>query len=87
MLFRSAHIARLSEKLDAVRSMSLEDIRKTYREQLHNPQHEHSDAISKGAGLGWLTIARDAKQPLQYSFASDPTSNGASAFFFAKAVV
>ena len=83
----TAHIARLSEKLDAVRSMSLEDIRKTYREQLHNTQHAQTDAISKGAGLGWLTIARDAKQPLEYSFASDPASNGASAFFFAKAVV
>lgn len=83
----TAHVARLSEKLDVVRSMSLEDIRKTYREQLRNTQHEHSDAISKGAGLGWLTIARDSKQPLEYSFASDPGSDGKTAFFFAKAVV
>jgi Family of unknown function (DUF6272) len=83
----TAHIARLSEKLEAVRCMSLEDIRKTYREQLHNTQHVNTDAISKGAGLGWLTIARDAKQPLEYSFASDPASNGAGAFFFAKVVV
>lgn len=83
----TAHVARLSAKLDVVRSMSLEDIRKTYREQLHNTQHEHTDAISKGAGLGWLTIARDAKQPLEYSFASDPASSGATTFFFAKAVI
>ncbi len=83
----TAHIARLSEKLDALRSMSLEDIRQTYREQLRNTQHELNDAVSKGAGLGWLTIARDCKQPLEYSFASDPASSGRTAFFLAKAVV
>ncbi|MDP3654251.1 MAG: SiaB family protein kinase [Rhodoferax sp.] len=83
----TAHIARLSEKLDAVRSMSLEDIRKSYRAQLHNTEHETTDTVSKGAGLGWLTIARDSKQPLAYSFSSDLESQGKTAFFFVKAVV
>lgn len=83
----TAHIARLSEKLDAVRSMSLEDIRKSYRAQLHNTEHEITDTVSKGAGLGWLTIARDSKQPLEYSFTSEPESQGKTAFFFVKAVI
>ena len=83
----TAHITRLSEKLDALRSMSLDDIRKSYRVQLHNTGHETSDTLSKGAGLGWLTIARDSRQPLEYSFSSDPESNGKTAFFFVKAVI
>ena len=83
----TTHIARLSEKLDALRSMSLEDIRRSYREQLHNTGHETSDPLSKGAGLGWLTIARDSRQPLEYSFSSDPESSGRTAFFFVKAVI
>ena len=83
----TAHIARLSDKLDAVRAMSLAELRKTYREQLHNTEHEKTDTVSKGAGLGWLTIARDCKQPLVYSFSSDPASNGKAAFFFVKAVI
>lgn len=84
----TAHIPRLSEKLDAVRAMSLEEIKKAYKEQLHNTEHEQQDQVSRGAGLGWLTIARDSHQPLEYSFASDPLSrNGASAYFFVKAVI
>lgn len=83
----AAHIARLTEKLDAVRSMSLEEIRARYREQLHKNPLEPADPVSKGAGLGWLTIARDSKQPLEYRFASAPEAGGTTAFFLAKVVV
>lgn len=83
----AAHIARLSEKLDTVRAMSLEEIRMSYRTQLHNTEHASTDTLSKGAGLGWLTIARDSKQPLEYSFTSEPESQDKTAFFFVKAVI
>ncbi len=68
-------VPRLTEKLNAVRAMSLEEIKQSYRDQqLRNPTHSADDPISKGAGLGLLTIARDSSAPLEYSFASTPTS-------------
>ena len=67
---QTSHVSRLTEKLEQVRSMSLDEIKQAYKAQLKNEEHAN-DAISRGAGLGWLTIARDAKMPLEYSFQSD----------------
>jgi hypothetical protein len=64
-------IARLDEKLRAVQSMSADEIKAAYRAQLRNDAHAETDRISKGAGLGLLTIARDARAPLEYGFASE----------------
>jgi len=83
----TAHIPRITEKLDEVRSMSLEEIKKAYKEQLHNAAHNEVNKESKGAGLGWLTVARDSKQPLEYSFSSDPVGEGRFAYFLVKAVI
>ncbi len=71
-------VPRLTEKLNAVRAMSLEEIKQSYREQLRNPTHSADDPISKGAGLGLLTIARDSCAPLEYSFASTSTASSTS---------
>jgi hypothetical protein len=80
-----AHVPRLTDKLDTLRAMSLEEIKQSYREQLRNPDHNANDTLSKGAGLGLLTIARDASAPLEYSFASTPESEGRTAQFHVKA--
>lgn len=80
-----AHVPRLTDKLDTLRAMSLEEIKQSYREQLRNPDHSTNDTLSKGAGLGLLTIARDASAPLEYSFASTPESEGRTAQFHVKA--
>jgi hypothetical protein len=77
-------IPRITEKLNQVRSMSLDQIKKAYKEQLKNTEQ---DQQSKGAGLGWLTIARDSKEPLEYSFTSDYMSGGKYAHFLVKAVI
>lgn len=79
------YVERLSSKLDAVRAMSLEQIKQSYREQLRNSEHRQTDTVSKGAGLGLLTIARDASAPLEYSFAPDPDPTGRTALFHVKA--
>jgi magnesium-transporting ATPase (P-type) len=84
---RSEQIARISEKLDQVRAMSLEEIKKAYKEQLHNNAHAQEDSLSKGAGLGWLTVARDARQPLEYSFTSDHGGENDYAYFLVRAVI
>jgi hypothetical protein len=83
----TVQIPRITEKLDSVRSMSLEEIKKAYKEQLHNSAHEDQNKESKGAGLGWLTVARDSKQPLEYSFSSDAVGDGKYAYFLVKAVI
>ncbi len=81
----AAHVPRLTDKLDALRAMSLEEIKQSYREQLRNPDHSATDTLSKGAGLGLLTIARDASAPLEYSFAPSPDNEGRTALFHVKA--
>ena len=62
---RIDHIERIRSKLEPLRSMTLEEIKAAYRAQLRNDTHEQ-DSISKGAGLGLLTVARDATEPIEY---------------------
>lgn len=81
------HIARLTEKLNALQTMSLAEIKENYRAQLRNAEHSETDTISKGAGLGLLTIARDASAPLEYSFASTSDPRSRTAQFYVKALV
>lgn len=71
----------LKEKIDRVRDMSAEDIKKAYREKLRS----ENDPASKGAGLGFLTLARDATRPINYAFEKLP--NDANVFFYLKAVI
>lgn len=79
------YVARLADKLNAVRAMSLDEIKQNYREQLRNTEHGAQDPLSKGAGLGLLTIARDARGPLEYSFASTADPAARTALFHVKA--
>lgn len=79
------HVARLTDKLTALRAMSLEEIKQSYREQLHNDAHSSTDTQSRGAGLGLLTMARDASAPLEFSFASTPEPHDRTALFHVKA--
>lgn len=80
-------IPRISDKLTTIRNMSLEEIKAAYREQLANDAHESSDRISKGAGLGLLTIARESTHPIEFNFASGPASEDRFAYFYIKAVI
>lgn len=61
----------LREKLEPLRSMSVDEIKQAYRMSLR----ADTPAESKGAGLGFLTMARDASAPLEFAFhprADDP---------------
>lgn len=82
-----AYVERLACKLDAVRAMSLEQIKQSYREQLRNAEHARTDTISRGAGLGLLTIARDACAPLEYSFTPTTDPSGRTTLFYVKACI
>lgn len=55
---------RLEKKLGLLVTMSLEEIKQSYRASLR----AEGEADSKGGGIGLLTLARDAVEPLQFSF-------------------
>lgn len=63
---RLEHVPRLQEKLEPLRRMTLEEIKLAYREQLRNDEHKEQNPDSKGAGLGFLTVAREASEPIDY---------------------
>lgn len=62
---RIEQVDRIRAKLDPLRTMTLDEIKAAYREQLRNDAHAE-DSISKGAGLGFLTVAREASEPIDY---------------------
>lgn len=60
----SADVDSLRDKLEPLRNMSLEQIKQAYKASLRADTPEDS----KGAGLGFLTMARDASAPLEFAF-------------------
>ena len=74
-------VEALRAKLEPLRSMTLEDIKKAYRETLRTAEPEGS----KGAGLGFLTVARDASAPLEFEF--EPCGDAGAVMFYVKATI
>jgi hypothetical protein len=60
----SAEVEALRNRLEPLRSMSVEQIKQAYKESLRT----EAPKDSKGAGLGFLTMARDASAPLEFAF-------------------
>lgn len=86
-LIEKQYIPRIRERIEPLLALGTGEIRKMYRQQLHNETHTEQDTISKGAGLGLLTIARDASEPLEYSVTDvvgSPAKN--LAYFYLKAI-
>lgn len=82
-LVAAQNVARVREKLEAVRAMSPAEVKEAYKRQLRG----ETDAASKGAGLGFLTMARDASAPIEFVFADLPQGAPGSQFLFLRAVV
>ncbi|MBU1350663.1 MAG: SiaB family protein kinase [Gammaproteobacteria bacterium] len=76
----SLMVEDLRVKLSALRNMTLEEIKQAYRQTLRGGPPEGS----KGAGLGFLTVARDAKEPLEFDF---DTESGGSPVLYLKAAI
>jgi hypothetical protein len=57
-------VGHLRERLEPLCNMSLEEIKQAYKVSLRSDTPEES----KGAGLGFLTMARDASAPLEFAF-------------------
>jgi hypothetical protein len=86
-LVEQQHVERIRQKIEPLRSMTMDDIKKAYREQLKNELHNEQDSISKGAGLGFLTVARDASEPIEYSLTPVDGHEGELAYFYLKAII
>jgi len=67
---------KLREKLEHLRSLTIDEIKLEYKEMLRS----ETPPDSKGAGLGFLTMARDASAPLEFEF-SPPAADGTSMFY------
>lgn len=78
----NSRVDHLRETLEPLRHMTLEEIKHAYKETLRAETPEHS----KGAGLGFLTMARDASAPLEYSFLPIG-ADSASTMFFLTAII
>jgi hypothetical protein len=78
---RVALAETLRERLETLRRMTLDEIKACYRESLRSETPEDS----KGAGLGLLTMARDASEPLEFEFES--TEDHGIAMFFLKTTI
>lgn len=72
---------RLHEKLAHLRLMTMDEIKLAYKEMLRSASPEDS----KGAGLGLLTMARDASEPLEFDFT--PTAEPGNTMFYLKATI
>jgi hypothetical protein len=72
---------RIQAKLEPLRSMTNDEIKALYKEKLR-AEGEHG---SKGAGLGFLTVARDASEPIEFDFVDE--ANSPTALFYLKATI
>ncbi len=70
------NVAQIRARLEPLHTMTMEEIRLAYKKALR----EEAPADSKGAGLGFLTMARDASEPLEFEFVQDPQEPGHTIF-------
>jgi len=63
-LIQRSDIKRLRERLSKIRDMNKDELRALYKERLRGDPEEGS----KGAGLGFVEIARRASKPIDFDF-------------------
>lgn len=85
-LIQKQHEDRIRNKIDPILEMSADEIKQAYRTQLKNDQHS-ADTISKGAGLGFLTLARDSVEPIQYAIREAVGYENELSCFYLKATI
>jgi len=78
----TANVETMRNKLEPLRTMSLEEIKQAYKTALRTETPEDS----KGSGLGFLTMARDASAPLEFAF-HPSDDDPATTLFYLKAVI
>lgn len=71
----------LRVRLEPLQTMTADEIKVAYKASLR----QDTPPTSKGADIGLLTVARDASEPLQFTFQAD-ASTGLSTFYL-KAII
>ena len=79
-LIELADIDRLNARLSRIRDMSKDELKALYKEQLR----AEPEVGSKGAGLGFMEIARRASKPIEFDFTELDDNR---AFFALKATI
>ena len=79
-LVRKSDVERLRGRLSKIRDMSKDELKALYKERLRGDPEEGS----KGAGLGFMEIARRASRPIEFDFADVDQHH---AFFALKASI
>ena len=74
---------RIRQKLEPLREMTNDDIKSLYKQKLR----AENEASSKGAGLGFLTVARDASEPIEFDFVDETGPCGPFTTFYLKATI
>jgi hypothetical protein len=77
-------VETLNSKLAEIHNMSKEEIKQAYKKQLQNEGYESTGG---GAGLGFLTVARDAVEPIEYCFEKPAEAQANHSFFYIKATI
>ena len=62
---KNDNIEQMQEKIDYLNSLNKDELRKYYKEQMRLPNDSEG---SKGAGLGFIEIARRISSKIEYSF-------------------
>jgi len=73
-------VERLKQNLEEIRKMDKDELKKAYKEKLREGPDEHS----KGAGIGFLEIARKASEPIEFGFKD---TDECHSFFYLKAYI
>lgn len=76
----SEDVARLRERLEMLQKMNKDELKAYYKEKLR----QQPDAMSKGASVGLIEIARKASEPLIFDFLDVDERH---AFFYLKVYV
>jgi hypothetical protein len=72
----SDRVPGLRARLESLRTMTVDEIKAAYKQALR----AEVPADSKGAGLGFLTMAREASEPLEFEFAPSPNEPDTTIF-------
>ena len=79
-LIREADVERLRDRLSKIKGLNKEELKVLYKEKLR----AYPEEGSKGAGLGFMEIARRASKPIEFDFVE---VEGGHSFFALKATI
>jgi hypothetical protein len=79
-LIMKEDVARLRARLEEIRTADRAGLKALYKEKLKEPR----DEASKGAGVGFIEIARRASKPIEFDFMD---VDEAYAFFMLRALI